>query len=218
MLFGAVIQIVLDRARQLVRGPGECRMWGLWGMARPQSLASAASGGVAAGHFRHANVARDKHLNENELSRLQTDPGAGVEMVEGSPILQTSDQQPVNHDHEEAVNGFAVTIPTNQRFAVWSLQYLLVLGAVDALIGCIAFAVPASISDTLYFNQAVPLVCVVGLLLWPIAIALSQGYRRARIDVGSSEFRAVMLGGTVLIMALALPAGFLPFPERRARP
>ena len=116
-------------------------------------------------------------------------------------------------DHDEAVTGFAVTIPTNQRFAVWSLQYLLVLGAVDALIGGIAFAVPASISDTLYFNQAVPLVCVVGLLFWPVAIALSRGYRRARIDVGSSEFRAVMLGGTVLIMALALPAGFLPVPN-----
>ena len=134
-------------------------------------------------------------------------------MVEGSLILQASDKRLVNHDHEEAVTGSSVTIPTNQRFAVWSLQYLLVLGAVDALIGCIAFAVPASISDTLYFNQAVPLVCVVGLLLWPIAIALSRGYRRARIDVGSSEFRAVMLGGTVLVMALALPAGFLPFPN-----
>jgi exopolysaccharide biosynthesis polyprenyl glycosylphosphotransferase len=88
-----------------------------------------------------------------------------------------------------------------------------VLGAVDALIGCIAFAVPASISDTLYFHQAVPLVCLIGLLSWPAAIALSQGYRRARIDVGSSEFRAVILGGTVLIMVLALPAGFLPFPN-----
>ena len=134
-------------------------------------------------------------------------------MIEGSLALQTGDQQLISHDNDEAVTGFAVTIPTNQRFAVWSLQYLLVLGAVDALIGSIAFAVPASISDTLYFNQAVPLVCVVGLLFWPVAIAVSCGYRRARIDVGSSEFRAVMLGGIVLIMALALPAGFLPVPN-----
>ena len=114
---------------------------------------------------------------------------------------------------DEAVTGFAITIPTNQRFAVWSLRYLLVLAAVDALIGGIAAAVPASMSHTLYFYQAVPLICVVGLLFWPAAIALSRGYRRARIDVGSSEFRAVMLGGTVLIMALALPAGFLALPN-----
>ena len=212
MLFRAVIQIVLVRACQLARGAANEECGGFWGMAGPQSLASA-SGGDAAAHFRYANVARDEHLNENGPSRPQPDPDAGVEMVEGSLVLQASDQQLVSHDHDEAVTGFAVTIPTNQRFAVWSLQYLLVLGAVDALIGGIAFAVPASISDTLYFNQAMPLVCVVGLLFWPVAIALSRGYRRARIDVGSSEFRAVMLGGTVLIMALALPAGFLPVPN-----
>jgi exopolysaccharide biosynthesis polyprenyl glycosylphosphotransferase len=172
-------------------------------MARPQSLA-AASGGDAADYFT---------INKNELSRLQPDPGAGVEMVEGSLALQTTDQQLVSHDGVESAAGSGVTIPTNQRFAVWSLQYLLVLGAADALIGGIAFAVPASISDTLYFYQAVPLICVVGLLFWPLFIALSRGYRRARINVGTSEFRAVLLGGTVLITALALPAGFLPFPN-----
>ena len=181
-------------------------------MAGPQSLASA-SGGDAAAHFRYANVARDEHLNENELSRLQPGPGAGVEMVEGSLALQTGDQQLVSHDHDEAVTGFAATIPTNQRFAAWSFQYLLVLGVVDALIGGIAGGVPALMSDTLYFYQAVPLICLVGLLFWPAAIALSRGYRRARIDVGSSEFRAVMLGGTLLIMAAALPAGFLTVPN-----
>jgi hypothetical protein len=121
-------------------------------MARLHSLASA-SGGDAAEHFRYANVTRDEHLNENEISRLRPDPGAGVEMGEGSLALQTSDQQLVSDDHDDAVTGFAATIPTNQRFAVWSLRYLFVLGAVDALIGCIAFAVPASISETLYLTR-----------------------------------------------------------------
>ena len=181
-------------------------------MAGQQSLASA-SGGDAAAHFRYANVARDEHLNENEFARLQPGPGAGVEMVEGSLALQ-GDQQLVSHDHDEAVIGFAATIPTNRRFAVWSFHYLLVLAAVDALIGGIAGGVPALMSDTLYFYQAVPLICLIGLLFWPAAIALSRGYRRARIDVGSSEFRAVMLGGTLLIMAAALPAGFLTVPNK----
>jgi exopolysaccharide biosynthesis polyprenyl glycosylphosphotransferase len=190
-------------------------------MAGRQSLASA-SGGDAAEHFRYANVAQNEHLNGNglehlngnELSSLQPDAAAGVETVEDSLALETGDQQLVNHHHDEAVARLAVTIPTNQRFAVWSLQYLLALSGVDALIGGIAFAVPASMSHTFYFYQAVPLICMVGLLFWPAAIALSRGYRRARIDVGFSEFRAVMLGGTVSIMAIALPAGFLALPNK----
>ena len=181
-------------------------------MAGPRSLASA-SGGDAAEQFRYTNIARDEHLIEREFPRPQPDSGAGVGMVEGSLALQTGDQQLVSHDHDKAVTGFAVTIPTNQRFAVWSLQYLLVLAAVDALIGGIAAAVPASMSHTFYFYQAVPFICMVGFLFWPAAIAVSRGYRRARIDVGSSEFRAVLLGGTVLVMAIALPAGFLALPN-----
>jgi exopolysaccharide biosynthesis polyprenyl glycosylphosphotransferase len=177
-------------------------------MAGLHSLASA-SGGDAAGRVRYAGVARNEHLNETELAKLQPTVSAEVTEVEGSLALQTSDQQVVNHDHHEAALRSAVSVPTNQRFAVWSLQYLLVLGGFDALIGGIAFAIPASISHTLHFYQAVPLICLVGFLFWPLAIALSRGYRRARIDVGSSEFRAVMLAGTVLIMALALPAGVL---------
>ena len=186
-------------------------------MAGQQSLASA-SGGDAADQFTYANVAPNERLNEIELSRLQPLPDAGVEMIEGSLALQTGDQQLVSHDNDEAVTGFAITIPTKQRFAVWSLKYLLVLGAVDALIGGIAAAVPASMSHTLYFYQAVPLICVVGLLFWPAAIAVSRGYLRARIDVGSSEFRAVIQGGTVLIMALAVPVGFLALPNEGLAP
>jgi len=134
-------------------------------------------------------------------------------MVEGSLALQTGDSRLVRHSHGEAVIDFPASIPTNQRFTVWTLQYLLVLAAVDAVIGGIAAAVPASMSYTFSFYQAVPLICMIGLLSWPVAISLSRGYRRARIDVGSSEFRAVMLGGTVLVMAIALPAGFLALPN-----
>jgi exopolysaccharide biosynthesis polyprenyl glycosylphosphotransferase len=170
-------------------------------MAGQQSLASA-SDGDAAGHINYTIVTHNDHFSD----RVQPASGAGVEMVEAlaTPL---SDQQLVSPDHDKAASDFAITIPTNQRFAVWSLRYLLLLAAVDALIGGIALAIPASISHTLYFYQAVPLICLVGFLFWPLAMALSRGYRRARIDVGSGEFRAVMLAGTVLIMALALPAG-----------
>ena len=180
-------------------------------MAGLQSLASA-SGGDAVGHITYATVAQNQHVEETELSRLRPNAGAGVEMVEGSLVLQTGDPQPVRDDHDEPVASVAIT-PTNQRFAAWSLHYLAVLAAVDALIGGIAAVVPASMSHTLNLYRVVPLICLAGLLFWPSAIALSQGYRRTRIDVGSSEFRAVVIGGTVLILALALPAGFLAVPN-----
>jgi hypothetical protein len=58
-----------------------------------------------------------------------------------------------------------------------------------------------------------PLLCVIGLLFWPTAIAFSRGYRRVRIGVGFEEFRVVMLAGNVIVSASALPAGFLAVPD-----
>ena len=55
---------------------------------------------------------------------------------------------------------------------LWSLRYVLVLAGVDALIGGVAAALPASLTDTLYAYQAVPLLCVIGLLFWPSAIGV----------------------------------------------
>ena len=100
-------------------------------------------------------------------------------------------------------------VAAGQRFAVWCLRYLLLLAGVDALIGGLAAAVTASMSDTLYAYQAVPLLCVIGSLFWPAAIGVSRGYRRARIGVGSDEFRAVLLAGSIMVVTCALPAGFL---------
>ena len=100
-------------------------------------------------------------------------------------------------------------MPARQRFAVWSLRYVLVLAGVDAVIGGVAAALPASLSNTLYAYQAVPLLCVIGLLFWPAAIAVSRGYRRSRIGIASDEFRAVLLAGSVMVVVCALPAGFL---------
>ena len=62
---------------------------------------------------------------------------------------------------------------------------------------------------TLYGYRAMPLLCVIGLLFWPTAIAFGRGYRRARIGVGFDEFRVVTLAGIVIVAASAVPAGFL---------
>jgi exopolysaccharide biosynthesis polyprenyl glycosylphosphotransferase len=112
----------------------------------------------------------------------------------------------------------AGTIPANKRFAAWSRRYLMILAVVDALIGGIAAAVPASISDTLSSQGApdhnsVPLLLgLLGVLIWPAAIALRRGYRRDRIGVGFDELRAVLHAGTAVVVAGALPVGFMAIP------
>ena len=110
-------------------------------------------------------------------------------------------------DQREAIADFAAPV-SRRRFAEWSLRYVAVLTAVDALVGGVAAGVSASMSETLAANQAVPLLCLIGLLFWPAAVGISRGYRRTRIGVGFDEFRAVMLAGLAVVAACALPAGF----------
>ena len=193
-------------------GPASGRIGGRWGMAGPESLLRASAGG-AAHELAYADIAghdvREEHLVAGELRELHPSSDPAVGMLEGSLALQPDDQQLelASRDQQDTVAGFAV--PARRRFALSSLRYVLVLAGVDALIGGVAAALPASLSDTLYAYQAVPLLCVIGLLFWPAAIAVSRGYRRSRIGVGSDEFRAVLLAGSVMVVACALPAGFL---------
>ena len=105
-------------------------------------------------------------------------------------------------------------IPVGNRFAAWSRRYLMVLVGADAAIGAVATAVPASISDTLSgWQYAVPVLGLIGLIVWPAAIGLRHGYRRREIGVGLGELRAVMRAGTVLVVASALPTGFVAVPR-----
>jgi exopolysaccharide biosynthesis polyprenyl glycosylphosphotransferase len=106
----------------------------------------------------------------------------------------------------------ADTVPANKRFAAWSRRYLIAIATADALVGGIAAALPASISDTLSWNHRAVLLCLLGVLVWPVAIALSRGYRRNRIGIGFDEPGAVIRAGMVVVVAVALPAGFMAVP------
>ena len=177
-------------------------------MAGPESLLRASAGGVAH-ELAYTDIerheVRDAHPAAGNLRELHPSPNPAIGMFEGTLALQHR----ASHDQQETVAGFAVPVPARQRFSAWSLRYVLALAGVDALVGGVAAAIPASLTDTLYAYQAVPLLCVIGLLFWPAAIGVSRGYRRARLGVGSDEFRAVLLAGSVMVVACALPAGFL---------
>jgi exopolysaccharide biosynthesis polyprenyl glycosylphosphotransferase len=101
-------------------------------------------------------------------------------------------------------------VPATKRFAAWSRRYLILVASADAVVGGISAAIPASISNTLSGQRnAVPLLCLVGLVVWPAAIALCRGYRRNRIGIGLDEPGAVIRAGMVVVVAGALPAGIM---------
>ena len=195
---------------------GEYRSGVLEEMARPKSLMRVSGGGAALEHAypdvtRHD--VRERYLGGGELRELHAGSDARVERSEQSPTAQHGNHHLANHDQQAVVAGLTAGAPTRQPFAVWSLRYLLILAGVDALIGGATAAIPASMNATLYTYQAMPLLCVIGLLFWPTAIAFSRGYRRVRIGVGFDEFRVLILAGIVIVAASALPAGFLAVPD-----
>jgi exopolysaccharide biosynthesis polyprenyl glycosylphosphotransferase len=175
------------------------------------------SGGGAALEHAHPDVTRhnvrERYLGVGGLRELHADSDASVGLLEGSLAFQHGNHHLANHDQDAGLARFTAAVPARQRFAVWSLRYLLLLAGVDALIGGATAALVASMSATLYAYQAMPLLCVIGLLFWPTAVGFSRGYRRARIGVGFDEFRVVMLAGIVIVAASALPAGFLANPR-----
>ncbi len=104
----------------------------------------------------------------------------------------------------------AESIPARNRFVAWSRRYVLALAGADAIIGGWAAAVPASLSDTLSGHPyTVTVLCLIGMVVWPAAIAFRHGYRRSEIGLGISELRAVMRAGIVVVFVSALPTGFV---------
>jgi exopolysaccharide biosynthesis polyprenyl glycosylphosphotransferase len=138
--------------------------------------------------------------------------GEAVDLLDDSPTVRLESLDLASIDHLETATDRAVTVPASRRFAAWSRRYLLLLVGADALVGGTAAAVPASISDTLSWGHRVVLVCLVSLVVWPVAIALCRGYRRNRIGIGFDEPGAVIRAGMLVVVAGALPAGFMAVP------
>jgi exopolysaccharide biosynthesis polyprenyl glycosylphosphotransferase len=202
-------------------GPARGRSPGAWGMASPESMPRASEGSPCA-EFAHADVtgqeSPEQHYGVGELRKFHANADSAVDLLDGSLALQPADHQLASQDQREAIAGFVAPVSARRRFAEWSLRYISILAAVEGLIGGVAAAVPASMSETLSANQAVPLLCLIGMLFWPAVVGLNRGYRRTGIGVGSDEFRAVILAGIVLVAACALPAGFMVLRNEALNP
>jgi exopolysaccharide biosynthesis polyprenyl glycosylphosphotransferase len=190
-------------------------------MARRENLFRASVGRAA---FEPAadGPARD---DLRELS-LDTDtsgvPGVRAskagDLLDDSPTLRLESLDPASGDQLAREADPAATVPATKRFAAWSQRYVMLVASADALVGGIAAALPASISHTLSGRNVVPLLCFIGLVVWPAAIAANHGYRRNRIGIGLDEPGAVIRAGMIVVVAGALPAGFMAVPTGALNP
>ncbi len=186
-------------------------------MARPERLLRASAGGAALepalagnGHYElHEVHAESMGLSTATLNAGSLSAAEAVFLLEDSPTVRLESLGLAGVDQ---LADRADTVPANKRFAAWSRRYLIAIATADALVGGIAAALPASISDTLSWNHRAVLLCLLGVLVWPVAIALSRGYRRNRIGIGFDEPGAVIRAGMVVVVAVALPAGFMAVP------
>ena len=188
---------------------------GLGGMARSGRLLRASARGAAL----EPAFAGNGHHELHGLHPDSTSVGNGeaVDLHDDSPTLRLERLDRASDDQLTTADR-AVTVPANKRFAEWSRRYLIAIATADALVGGIAAAIPASISNRLSGHNAVPLLCLIGLVVWPAAIALCRGYRRNRIGIGFDEPRAVMRAGLMVVVASALPAGFMAVPTGTMSP
>jgi exopolysaccharide biosynthesis polyprenyl glycosylphosphotransferase len=182
-------------------------------MARPESLLRASGEGAVfepavAGLERHELRELHPESHASDTSRLAV--AEPVDLLDDSPTLRI---EHLDRGLDQLRTDAAVTVPASKRFAVWSRRYLMLVAASDAVVGGIAAAVPASISNTLSWGHRVALICLVGLIVWPTAIAVCRGYRRNRIGIGFDEPGAVMRAGMVVVVAVALPAGLMAVPS-----
>jgi exopolysaccharide biosynthesis polyprenyl glycosylphosphotransferase len=182
-------------------------------MARPESLLRAPARRAAvepAVVWPVCQDLRELHADSPTTDASWLGVGDSVDLLDDSPTVRL--ESPDLASDDQLATAADVTVPASKRFTAWSRRYLIVVATADALVGGVAAALPASISDTLSWGNRVALLCLVGLIAWPAAIALCRGYRRNRIGVGFEEPSAVMRAGMAVVVAGALPAGLMAVP------
>jgi exopolysaccharide biosynthesis polyprenyl glycosylphosphotransferase len=105
----------------------------------------------------------------------------------------------------------AVAKPGGPRFAVWARRYVAVLTLLDVLVGATAALVPSVVSETLSASAVrIAVLCAIGALVWPAAVAAMKGYQRRAVGVGSDEVHAVLRAWVAVVVAGAMCAELVP--------
>jgi exopolysaccharide biosynthesis polyprenyl glycosylphosphotransferase len=93
-------------------------------------------------------------------------------------------------------------------FSTWSRRYTIQLMLLDVLVGMLAVIGCAVLfPHIISFSTPKLAILITGAgLAWPVAVAVSRGYERSTIGVGSDEMRAIFRGGVLAIAAGAVPS------------
>ncbi|GAA3574330.1 sugar transferase [Microlunatus spumicola] len=139
-------------------------------------------------------------------------PVDGLDLI-GSlvpPPSRTVEQQPLRTVGRRARATPPVS-PTGPRFAVWARRYVAALTAWDVLVGATAALVPSVVSETLSSSWLrIVVLCALGALVWPLAVASMKGYQRRAVGVGSDEVHAVLRAWVAVVVAGAVCAELVP--------
>lgn len=101
--------------------------------------------------------------------------------------------------------------PVGPRFSVWARRYVTVLIGLDVGVGATATLVPSVISNTLSASVArIVVLCAIGAVVWPLAVATMKGYQRRTVGVGSDEVHAVLRAWVAVVVAGAMCAQLVP--------
>ena len=156
---------------------------------------------------------RELHADSHTTDASWLGVGEAVDFLDDSPTVRLESLDLASDDQLAAATDRAVTVPASKRFTAWSRRYLMVVAS-GRRPGGRHRSSRACIDQRHAFlgATAVTLLCLVGLIAWPAAIALCRGYRRNRIGVGFEEPSAVMRAGMAVVVAGALPAGLMAVP------
>lgn len=95
----------------------------------------------------------------------------------------------------------------SDAFASVSRRYIRALVVLDLVIGLTSFGIATVVDRFALPGDMVPeRLAALAAALWPVLIGSFGGYRQRRIGVGTSELRAVLRAGPMLVVLGAYPA------------
>ena len=97
-----------------------------------------------------------------------------------------------------------------RRFPDWCRRYVAAVALLDLLAAVVGVVVAIALPTVFGALNAVPVAALLLAPAWPMVIAMSHGYDRSRVGVGSDEMRAVFAALVATVAVGGFAAALLP--------